>query len=435
MKKLLLPLCILTLLFSCDSTLLDRAVEVLILPTPEISIEPLFEEEVDPEASTEEFYSPQRVTLSCQEEADIHYEVVRNGVVIESGIYINPILLGGPDNDYSISAVARLPQRVESNKASGNYSVYYSQLDPPLFYQVDDQGLRSDLPGSTYSEALDITLICPTVGARIYYTLNGSEPQPPGADDDPEDFATLYDGPIEITGHGTSVILKAYSRLEGYSNSLVTEAFYLLDYPMLEPPVPSHETGNHPYDFELELNAPENAPEGYEIYYSLSLDSAPHLLYQNPIPVEGLNTELELKAEGRAPGYQNSREIAQAYRLFQDKTDSPEVSYQNGAFQFRVGQGELDQNILIFVSLTSDGSQAPMPYIEGQCGALPEGVDSEEYSIGPLTFYKIRNGSTWDVSNFSGTLNICAQAVRPELNSTNPESVVSQAVYSGPHGQ
>ena len=73
-----------------------------------------------------------------------------------------------------------------------------------------------DPEGGTYFETQTVTISCGTADATIYYTLDGSNPTP---------NSMVYTEPIEVMG---SVTIKAYAVKEGFSDSSIAEAEYII---------------------------------------------------------------------------------------------------------------------------------------------------------------------------------------------------------------
>lgn len=429
MKKTLINLLlgfVFLVLVSCDAPLRDRVYNHLVLPEPEITIVPLNENEAPSPIGTQDFYSPQVVSISCDEEVEIHYSVVKNGLLIEEGLYKNPLLLGGPDNDYSISATARFVQRVDSPRVTARYTVFYSQLAAPLFFSFDSNGLRREMSESVYSEDFDLVLYSPSSDVEIYYTTDGTDPR-----GNPE--ALLYDDPIPLRGHGTSFLIKAYCYLDGFSNSDLGQAFYRLDYPSLPPPVASHQSGLYPYDIDISFDPPSGVPEGYEVLYSTDLDTPPDTIFTHSLYLSGQNSSHFIQVQGRADGYQDSQIIPYSFMINQNKTAKAVVEQRGESLFFTMEDQSEDSDILIFVGYSLDGSVPPVPLIEGHTDPLAQGEDSEEYSIGSMGFIKFRNGASWDCSSLNGTLRINVQALRLDLDTAELHEGASDLVSFGPY--
>lgn len=72
------------------------------------------------------------------------------------------------------------------------------------------------MPSGTYYETIEVEITCATEGATIYYTTDGS---------DPTSMAMLYMDPIHVDADMT---LKAIAIMEGYDNSAIATASYVI---------------------------------------------------------------------------------------------------------------------------------------------------------------------------------------------------------------
>ncbi|MEQ8474126.1 MAG: chitobiase/beta-hexosaminidase C-terminal domain-containing protein [Marinoscillum sp.] len=73
----------------------------------------------------------------------------------------------------------------------------------------------------TYSEDIKLEIHSKNRDATIFYTLDGTEPNL---------NSLKYVNPIEITGDGTELVIKAIAIQENLGRSIVTESFYKIDY-------------------------------------------------------------------------------------------------------------------------------------------------------------------------------------------------------------
>ena len=84
-------------------------------------------------------------------------------------------------------------------------------------YIVPAETPTFSVPGGTYDENQTVTISCGTTGASIYYTTDGS---------DPTTSSTLYDGAITVDH---SMTIKAIAVKEGYDNSSIASATYIIN--------------------------------------------------------------------------------------------------------------------------------------------------------------------------------------------------------------
>lgn len=124
-------------------------------------------------------------------------------------------VLIAPKPGFIITKAAASSGRLTANE-DGSYTLtdVDSKLELTLRFQVETPVLS--LVSGTYAEAKTVEISAPE-GARILYTLDGSEPT--------ADSALVYEGPVEIR---EGAVLKAVSAAEGAENSPVVSAEYAL---------------------------------------------------------------------------------------------------------------------------------------------------------------------------------------------------------------
>ncbi len=136
-------------------------------------------------------YSPVNVTITCATPgATIYYAYEGEGWQVYNGsIAVN--------NSKVIYAKAELDTWVPSPVVYAHYIISIPVVAKPMFEEVADTYY---MPG-TYNNAVDVKIVTQTVGAQIYYTLDGS---------DPTEADILYAGPFTINAT-TTVKAKAFN--------------------------------------------------------------------------------------------------------------------------------------------------------------------------------------------------------------------------------
>jgi uncharacterized repeat protein (TIGR03803 family) len=119
-----------------------------------------------------------------------------NGLVYSSAVSVSA--------NTTINAIAYKSGMTDSTVSSSNYVL---QVAAPTF----------GLAGGTYASVQSATINCPTSGATIRYTTDGSTPT--------ETNGTLYSGPVNIN---ITTTLKAIAFETGFSDSTVVTAVYTL---------------------------------------------------------------------------------------------------------------------------------------------------------------------------------------------------------------
>lgn len=172
-------------------------------------------------------YKDEVLTITCsQSDAKIYYTLDGTEPTASSKLYTGPIKI---DHNATIKAIAIGGELANSYVAS---------------YKIDSYVVEA--PVITYTN-LHINITTPTADAKIYYTLDGT---------DPTEKSALYTGPIALTQNCT---VKAIALRDNYHDSPVTT--YQLNVDNLICGVPTFKrTGNR-----LELST---TTQGADIYYT-----------------------------------------------------------------------------------------------------------------------------------------------------------------------
>lgn len=172
-------------------------------------------------------YKDEVLTITCsQSDAKIYYTLDGTEPTASSKLYTGPIKI---DHNATIKAIAIGGELANSYVAS---------------YKIDSYVVEA--PVITYTN-LHINITTPTADAKIYYTLDGT---------DPTEKSALYTGPIALTQNCT---VKAIALRDNYHDSPVTT--YQLNVDNLICAVPTFKrTGNR-----LELST---TTQGADIYYT-----------------------------------------------------------------------------------------------------------------------------------------------------------------------
>jgi len=141
-------------------------------------------------------------TLSCATPgAEVRYTLDGSDPTAASALYTDPLFL-------TQSAVLRARAFKDGMADSFTAAATYTRLakvGTPVFAPAS---------GTVFTNALDVTITCPTNGAAIHYTLDGSDPT---AD------STLYEGAFSLTQSAT---VKARAFKDGLVDSDPAEAAY-----------------------------------------------------------------------------------------------------------------------------------------------------------------------------------------------------------------
>ena len=238
-------------------------------------------------------------------DATIHYTTDGTTPGAGSPAYEGPLEVTGHQTSVTISAIAVAAGRPDSAVVSHTYTIDYAQTSTPQF---------SPAPGAVTTDiAIEISSM--TQGATIYYTTDGSDPDP----NDLTGATTIYDSPIPLSGDGAAITLRALAAAPGFAPSTVAEGSYTVEYVQAADPVISPDPGTQYADFEVVLST---TTPGASIYYTTDgSDPDPGdlggstSLYGEPIPVTGDGTALTVKALAGGPYFLESPVVEASYTI------------------------------------------------------------------------------------------------------------------------
>ena len=140
---------------------------------------------------------------------------------------VDPLFVDAANNDYHLDEESPAIRAGSTYDGIGNDLDNRAFADSPSIGCYEYQGellvarpVFTPATDTTFSPSVYVTLSCPTDGAIIYYTTNGS---------DPTDSSTLYDGSIYIAN---TITLKARAYKSGMSPSRIVTAEYTLGTPV-----------------------------------------------------------------------------------------------------------------------------------------------------------------------------------------------------------
>ncbi len=158
----------------------------------------------DPSSGT--FTDSVNVTISCPTAgASIYYTTDGSDPDESSTLYNGPIAI---TQTTTIKAKAYKQGMTASDIASATYTI----VAPPPPQKVATPAF--DPSSGTFTDSVNVTISCPTAGASIYYTTDGS---------DPDESSVLYNGQIAIT-QTTTIKARAYK--QGMIASDIASATY-----------------------------------------------------------------------------------------------------------------------------------------------------------------------------------------------------------------
>ncbi len=150
---------------------------------------------------------------SADDNGIIYYTDDGSEVDTSSKLYDTPIIISGDGTETTIRAFVQAEGKENSDVPSEKYKIQYNTINtvaPPVFTPS----------GGMYGDDIQVGISCSTDGAQIRYTTDGSEPTV----DSP-----LYNQSIAVSGHGTSMTIKALGIKSDYGNSSITEAVFVIN--------------------------------------------------------------------------------------------------------------------------------------------------------------------------------------------------------------
>ncbi|MCX7998616.1 MAG: DUF1566 domain-containing protein [Leptospiraceae bacterium] len=162
---------------------------------------------------------------TATENAIIHYTMDNSEPNKDSPIYTNPILIQGHEAKLTLKAYAEKEGMYDSNVVDGTWEIKYNPVEPPIL-QAPNSG--------TYTTPQFITLSSATSDAKIYYTIDGTEPTT---------SSLPYTHPIGIWSLlGQSVTIKFIAVKEEHLDSVVVTTTVG---PFQMPPLKTGQTNNY----------------------------------------------------------------------------------------------------------------------------------------------------------------------------------------------
>jgi hypothetical protein len=244
------------------------------------------------------YSTDQSIAITCSTpDATICYTTDGRPPTTASAIYGNPIVVAGNGAAVTINAIAVKPGMADSPVSSASFRITYAQITAtPVFLP----------PAGTYSTDQSVAITCPTPGATIYYTIDGS---------DPTTVSTVYWAPISVAGDGTTVTIKAMALKAGLTDSPVASATYTIVYAQtVATPTYSPVAGTYSADQAVTISC---ATSGATIHYTTdgSIPTAASVVYTGPISVAGNGVTVTIKAMALKAGLTDSAVATATYTI------------------------------------------------------------------------------------------------------------------------
>jgi len=235
------------------------------------------------------------LTLSCSTSSlsgsvTIYYSI-NSGAYQEYSLPI--IITGSANSSVSVKAYAKKSDLLDSIETTKNYTI----ADP----NTTSQPTISPASG-TYSQDIQVTITHTDSSADIFYTLDGSTPTL---------SSTKYTSPINITGDGTTKVVKAIAKSPLKSASSVVTRNYTIDYPQLTLPTISPSSGTYQSNQQFTITA----ELGSQIRYTIdgTEPTVNSTLYSAPFTLPVGNRQI--KAKAFKSGYKPSNVKTENYTI------------------------------------------------------------------------------------------------------------------------
>jgi len=233
------------------------------------------------------------VNISCPTtEAEIYYTLDGSTPSRSTGLlYTGPVIV---DHALTLRAIAVRDDLPDSNLVSAQYAF---QVKTPVISKASGM----------YENEFTVSIVCPTEGVKIYYTLDGNQPSISGG--------ILYTGPFVV---GRPLTLSVIAVKDGLSDSFVAMKTYGF---VVAEPVVNTAAGMY-YNAITVAAACDTA--GARLYYTLDGTSPLYhgRLYVGPITID---RSVQLRIVAVKTDWQDSPVSSVLYRM---KVDKPLIRYR-----------------------------------------------------------------------------------------------------------
>lgn len=217
------------------------------------------------------YTSTQEVEITCATAGAAIYYTLDGSAPTAAGFkYEKPITVS---KTTVIKAIAVKDGMRDSGIKEANYPIHLPVSEPVV-----------SVAGGSYDATFEVTIATNTEGAKIYYTIDGTNPT--------IDTGVLYTSPVSIA---KPLTIKAIAVKEEMTDSNVIEAAYVVPTELAATPVITPNGGFFYYQAQVTITC---ATAGAEIYYTKD-GSAPSKLsakYEAPFIINTIGTAVTVKA-------------------------------------------------------------------------------------------------------------------------------------------
>lgn len=231
------------------------------------------------------YTADQSVTISTTTpNATIYYTLDGSDPTTGSQQCLGAVSVAG-NGTKTLKAIAVANGYLVSEIGSATYVINYPTAATPTFSPV----------GGTYTADQSVIITSITLGAAIYYTLDGTTPTI---------SSNLYSGTVSISGNGTVKTIKAIAAKSGYLNSGIGSSTYTINYPLAATPSFSATAGIYGNGKTVSITC--STPNS-TIYYTMdgSMPTMESLIYSGSITLP-INKTTTVRAVAIAQDYSNS---------------------------------------------------------------------------------------------------------------------------------
>jgi hypothetical protein len=322
------------------------------------------------------YTSVQTVTISGSTPGStIYYTTDGTTPTTSSTKYTGAITVSSTE---TINAIAVVSGLSNSAVGTGVYTLNLPLAQTPVI----------SVPTGTYTSIQTVKITDSTLGAKIYYTTDGSTPTA---------SSTVYKSPLSVS---TSQTLNAVAIATGYAPSTVATATYTINLTVVAPTItPAGGTFTTIQTATMADTTPNSS-----IYYTTdgSTPTTSSTLYSGPVQVLGSET---IKAIGATAGYANSPVTSATFTLNLPAAATPTISLGSGTYTYAQTVTLSDTTTGATIYYTLDGTtpttsskvySAPIPMATAtlKAMAIAIGYSSSPVASASYTFTPMPAGVT-----------------------------------------
>ncbi len=274
------------------------------------------------------FTTPESVTLADGTAGStIYYTIDGSTPTTASTKYSGAITV---NTTTTIKAVATATNYTTSAVASGTFTINLPAAATPTFSPA----------AGTFTATQTVSILDSTVGATIYYTLDGSTPTTASA---------RYTAPLSVA---TTTTIKAIATATNYTTSPVASGTFTINIPPAATPTFSPGTGTFTSDQTVTIT---DTTAGATIYYTTdgSTPTTASAKYTAPIAVDATTT---LSAIAAASGFNNSAVATATFTINLPAAATPTFAPVGGTYATTQSVTIVDTTAGATIYYTTDGS-------------------------------------------------------------------------------